>query len=361
MASDFQAFSLHGCFSGNFDETGLSGSVGKGGRNLPADVKRVQKLLNDVPSEKGGARPQLEVDGIVGPLTLGAISNFQKTLGFSDGRVDPGGPTITRLELLAGSDSDVADALKKKAPSAPQATPGGNSIQAQSIRRQTAISVMPDARRAIEKTLLELDQIRLRILPAGKPLLPASKSERILNHHFATAALPSATLRSSLIFIQATFAKMKAMLDGRKGFFGGDPFGPNIVEADPIPPPPPKDVRNAFAYSPSQTGDKKRQARLGVSPSRLYFTSLIDGKSRDFFLYALMHELAHFVDDEKAAAIRDHAYGHDDRYVTLPHALRKLNADCYGLLAFEFFAGNARLAQIYPKLRVIEIDPVVIR
>jgi hypothetical protein len=36
------------------------------------------------------------------------------------------------------------------------------------------------------------------------------------------------------------------------------------------------------------------------------------------------------------------------------------NADCYGLLAFEFFAGNQRLAQIYPKLRVIEIDPVVI-
>lgn len=361
MASDFQAFSLHGCFRGNFDETGLSGSVGKGGRNLTADVMLVQRLLNDVPPDKGGAQPQLEVDGIVGPLTLGAISKFQRTLGFSDGRVDPGGPTIARLELLAGANSDVADALKKKPPSAPQPGSAGNSIQAQTIRRQIVISVMPDARRAIEKTLLELDQIRLRIQLAGKPLLPASKSERVLNSHFATAALPGSALRSSLFFIQATFANMKAMLDGRKGFFGGNPFGANIVEADPIPPPPPKDLRNAFAYSPNQTGDKKRQARLGVSPSRLYFTSLIDGRSRDFFLYALMHELAHFVDAENAAAIRDHAYGHDDRYLTLPHPLRKLNADCYGLLAFEFFAGNVRLAQIYPKLRVIEIDPVVIR
>lgn len=360
MATDFQAFSLQGCFSGNFDETGLTGPVGKGGRNLQADVKRVQRLLNEVPPEAGGAQPQLEVDGIVGPLTQRAILRFQKTLGLSDGRVDPGGPTNARLESLAGSGSAVADALKKKPPVGPQPNATGNSIQAQAIRRQIAISVMPDARRAIVKTQLELDSIRLRIRPAGKPLLPTSKSELVLNRHFATAALPTVRLQSSLLFMQSTFAKMRAMLDGRKGFFGGDPFGGNIIEADPIPPPPPKDLRNAFAYSPNTTGDKKRQARLGISPSRLYFTSLIDGKSRDFFLYALLHELAHFIDDEKVAAIRDHAYGHEDKYQTLAHELRKRNAECYSLLAFEFFAGNARLAQLHPKLRVIEIDPVVI-
>jgi hypothetical protein len=361
MASDFQAFSLRGCFRGSFESTELSGSVGQGGRNQADDVSRVQRLLNGVAADQGGPQPELEVDGKVGPLTIRAISQFQKRhLGFSDGRVDPGGPTITELELRAEPDASLLDNLKGPPAAAPNSQ--GNSIQAQTIRRLTAISVIPDARRAIEKTLLELDQIRLRLnLPAKTPLLPTSKSEVVLNQHFAMGALAKSAKLSSLVFLQATFAKMKAMLDGRRGFFGGDPFGANILEADPIPPPRPKDMRDAFAYSPKQTADKALLKRLGISPSRLYFTSLIDGKSRDFFLYALMHELAHFVDDEKTAAIKDHGYGHEDKYLTLPHALRMRNAECYALLAFEFFAGNARLAQIYPKLRVINLDPIVIR
>ena len=361
MPADFQAFSLLGCFGGNFEDTGLSGSVGQGGRNVPADVVRVQRLLNGVPASQGGPQPLLKLDGIVGPLTVKAISQFQKkNLGFSDGRVDPGGRTFKELESRADFDASLADTLGAKPPAAPLPTAAGNPVQAQAFRRLAAINAIPDARRALQKTLLELDQIRLRLTPAGGRLLPAPRSEAVLNRHFAMAGLSKNAKESSLVFIQSTMAKMRAMLDGRKGFFGGDPFGGNIVEADPIPPPPPKELRNAFAYSPNQTADKKRLAKLGISPSRLYFTSLIDGKSLDFFLYALLHELAHFVDDEKTAKIGDHAYGHDDKYGTLPHPLRMRNADCHGLLAFEFFAGNQRLALIYPKLRVIEIDPVVI-
>jgi hypothetical protein len=358
--ADFQAFSLNGCFRGNFEDEGISASVGERGVNLPADVMHVQQLLNGISPGQGGPQPALKVDGIVGPFTLRAISRFQsRNLGFSDGRVDPGGRTITELEQRAEVDTSV-DALKPAAKPATPANSAGNSVMAQSIRRAIATSVIPDARRALEKTLLELDQIRLQLLRAGTSLLPAPKSEAVLNRHFATAALSNSAKVASLLFIQSTVANMKAVVDGRKGFFGGDPFGPNMIEADPIPPPP-KDIRNAFAYSPTQTGNKKRQAKLGVSPSRLYLTSLIDGRSRDFFLYALMHELAHFVDNEKVAAIVDHAYGHQDSYQTLAHPLRLRNAECYGLLAFEFFAGNERLAQIHPKLRVIEIEPVVIR
>lgn len=74
-------------------------SVGQGGFNIPEDVKTVQDLLNRVTPPAG-----LKVDGFIGPLTIGAIRRFQTAqLGFNDGRVDPHGPTLARLNLLAGS------------------------------------------------------------------------------------------------------------------------------------------------------------------------------------------------------------------------------------------------------------------
>lgn len=79
----------------------ISASVGQGGANRPSDVKIVQSLLNGVPAVQAGASPKLVPDGLVGPLTIGAIRKFQqKQFGFADGRVDPGMQTITRLNLL---------------------------------------------------------------------------------------------------------------------------------------------------------------------------------------------------------------------------------------------------------------------
>jgi hypothetical protein len=76
----------------------ISGSVGKGGNNIPVDVLVVQYLLNCVPSNEGGPYEELVLDGLCGQLTIGAIQCFQMTaLGFADGRVDPGGQTIASL------------------------------------------------------------------------------------------------------------------------------------------------------------------------------------------------------------------------------------------------------------------------
>lgn len=67
----------------------ISGSVGQGGKNKEDDVRTVQQLLN-----QKGAAPALEVDGLCGPKTIGAVRKFQSdNLGFADGRVDPGGQT----------------------------------------------------------------------------------------------------------------------------------------------------------------------------------------------------------------------------------------------------------------------------
>ncbi len=73
-------------------------SVGQGGANAPADVRVVQRLLNDYIGGKGRL---LDVDGVCGPKTLAAITQFQKDVtGIVDGRIDPKGRAIKKLAEL---------------------------------------------------------------------------------------------------------------------------------------------------------------------------------------------------------------------------------------------------------------------
>ena len=100
----------------------LSGSVGFGGVNKAADVLLVQRLLNAAPFAKGGPAPALVPDGMCGPKTCGAISRFQNVnLGFSDGRIDMGGMTITALLALLEALGMLAQLL---------GTPGGTPVPA---------------------------------------------------------------------------------------------------------------------------------------------------------------------------------------------------------------------------------------
>jgi hypothetical protein len=91
----------------------ISASVGLRGRNLPADVRTVQDLLNRVPHSDGGPMIKLACDGIVGRKTNGAIEKLQATKwGWKrvDTRVDPGGPTWKLLLTYAPSDQPSAPA-----------------------------------------------------------------------------------------------------------------------------------------------------------------------------------------------------------------------------------------------------------
>lgn len=85
----------------------ISGPVGDGPRakNLPGDVSTIQHLLNDINAGVGGADPKLTVDGICGSKTRAAIQKFQlHHFGWklADGRVDPSGPTLIRMNECAG-------------------------------------------------------------------------------------------------------------------------------------------------------------------------------------------------------------------------------------------------------------------
>jgi hypothetical protein len=83
----------------------ITGSVGQGGKNTPADVQLIQTLLNShlrVP-----AMP-LQVNGRVDQQLINAILHFQRhAVGLSrpDGRIDPGGRTF---QVLTGAAPQVA-------------------------------------------------------------------------------------------------------------------------------------------------------------------------------------------------------------------------------------------------------------
>jgi hypothetical protein len=86
----------------------ITASVGgAGGVNKPADVTEIQRLLNLVPVAKGGAAPPFVVFGVCDPATKTAILRFQKAQvpAFADGRIDPGGPTLAKLNALAAASS----------------------------------------------------------------------------------------------------------------------------------------------------------------------------------------------------------------------------------------------------------------
>src|SRR5262245_25172888 len=79
----------------------ISGSVGLGGVNLKEDVRVIQTMLNQVPAGAGGPSPALATDGLIGPLTIGAIRRFQQQqFGWADGRVDVDNVTIRKLNTF---------------------------------------------------------------------------------------------------------------------------------------------------------------------------------------------------------------------------------------------------------------------
>lgn len=71
--------------------------MGDGGANDGQDTRYIQSLLNDWRGRHG--RSLIGIDGLVGGETIGAITDFQRTVtGVADGRIDVGFQAITALE-----------------------------------------------------------------------------------------------------------------------------------------------------------------------------------------------------------------------------------------------------------------------
>lgn len=72
-------------------------------RNNRQDILAVQKLLNASQQKKSIPRTRLAEDGLIGPNTCRAISEFQQAMfNWKDGVVEPRGETLRKLNEIAG-------------------------------------------------------------------------------------------------------------------------------------------------------------------------------------------------------------------------------------------------------------------
>ena len=107
--------------------SGISGSVGQGGANYQQDVRTVQVLLNKNAMKMPGF-VRLTEDGLIGPKTIAAITQFQRSVvgfGNADGRVDVNGKTWNTL-LAGGGGATVGAPVPTPIPTAPPV--GGGQV-----------------------------------------------------------------------------------------------------------------------------------------------------------------------------------------------------------------------------------------
>jgi peptidoglycan L-alanyl-D-glutamate endopeptidase CwlK len=80
----------------------ITASVGRGGVNRKSDTRRIQRALNEVYPAFA-----LAADGVCGPRTVRRIERFQRRfMRRPDGRIDPGGRSLARLNTAVPSLQD---------------------------------------------------------------------------------------------------------------------------------------------------------------------------------------------------------------------------------------------------------------
>jgi hypothetical protein len=287
----------------------ISASVGLGGVNLEADVRTVQRLLNGAPPSQGGPVPKLEEDGKVGQLTVNAIAAFQKKqIGWSDGRVDPGGQTLRRLQAIA-----------EMSPDNPTLAP-------------SAVASIPDALQVITMARVHLQAARLAFSggPGGEIFAATNAAAAALvNKHFHLDKAQSPL--SALDMVDRIYSRMQVAI-------GHVPAGSWVFEDDPSDPP---DTAYAFTYMGGYfflTGQSQRSRTGRIYLDRIYLCRRLVSYDSQAIVYAMVHELAHFCGGREGMgdAIDDWAYAHRPTgYETLAPYSAIRNADCYAQYAWE--------------------------
>ncbi len=305
------------------------GSATRG--NLPDDVKTVQRLLNGVASEEGGQGGPgggLKIDGLCGPLTRGAISDFQKRQfpdKSADGIVDPHQRTIARLNDLAYPEVD-------------------------EILRERGRRAVAGAARLLPLTIAAVGMVQtfyqgLGGLTAG---FFASHAKRLNGHfHLDRSRDPLRDLDE----IRAVYGLMQTAA-------AHVPAGPNQKPAFGFVDVRPKEstgkLNFAYAFAGGYLYMQGKSGRSEGAVHRadmIYVTRLLldlpDESSQN---YVILHELAHFVGGQwhDIDHIDDRAYYHRNkkRYDQLSPYEAMTNADTYAQYAWEVNTGQ----HFYPKV-----------
>jgi hypothetical protein len=299
----------------------IQDSVGRGGRNRPDDVRTIQSALNAQDVAAGGPSVKLDVDGLSGPLTIAAIEKYQRRqLGWADGRVDPDGPTVRKLN---GSGGVAVPTQKAGAnpPPAPPPTPEQNKVFIERVG-----GLLPRARHWVESALLKLDLASdyVRRGPAdpkdpfpslhdiGKPQFA------LFNKYFHADKHPRAVRLQELHRVRLIFDSMQTVLTEsllQAPIFG---WGVGYFQPDPGNGKSFKGNYDAFTFN----GGWHRRRKDGTP--RLASDDIygVDGKLRqdtiflvvgplqtrsdDYVVEVIIHELAHFVGPGGAPQWRSH-------------------------------------------------------
>jgi peptidoglycan hydrolase-like protein with peptidoglycan-binding domain len=337
--------------TGGSGDVSISASVGRGGRNIPADVRAVQQALNRISPVNGGPALALAVDGIVGPKTLAAILAFQKReVDLDDGRIDPNGPTLRAVNSL-GASQGVQPPQKgaKPAPIPPAATDAENKAFIQSIGR-----CLPVARRLTQRAMRTLDMAIDANSDRGNPLFPnlGVKQFGIVNDFYKIQPLSRPLRVAYMRDLHRVFFDMQVVIS--QSLIGNivDGYGCGFFQPDPGDGTPASTKYDAYTFYGGWLARNKKSglprmskqdnyAGANLREDTIFFPVSHYKTAGDIYIaVVILHELAHFVGPgvHSGQRIGDHGQYGDKSLFRLNSTLAKRNADTYA-----WFAADADL------------------
>jgi len=282
----------------------ISASVGLGGVNKKDDVFKIQYGLDQVLPIDGGPSPQLKIDGICGPKTIGAIRTFQQKhleWRYCDGRIDPGKKTLETLNA------------KRKtwiAPYLPLDLAADGWLLANLLRH------IPYTRSCVQAAMTKITSARMSGLFADSAM-------SLINRHFHLQT--SKTFQVDLALMYEVYSYMLGVLDRADAYITLDTNdeGEGISTVAIA-------RTGGFHNKTDLTG--KIQLRRGA-----YFASELP----DFAAFVFIHEMRHYV--EKNVMCEGHfakGWYSDDEISKLPPTDTVRNCDTYAGFALEARNGD---------------------
>jgi hypothetical protein len=317
----------------------ISASVGLGGVNRANDVRVVQQALNEVSVADGGPNPTLDVDGLIGPLTIAAIAQYQRhKLGWSDSRVDPHGPTLRTLNAERQEPRPDISTHSKTSGHATVSSKGAKSSLLPNPYIVPLIeSLLPDIRTCIRAANFHLSIVRQYVtthkqqLPKGPFLEHVKFSLRLLNTVFSFFTFPNPLPVYERL--HTAYRNMDAALN--RSFETPELIAKKLF----VPNTKPHMENEALAYTTAGgafAGPKDKNT-LGLPQNLIFICSSLGSQNRNEQIMTAIHELAHYV-SPPADPTRDPQNGDyfkiKDRMDKLAPRLKIRNAEHYAAYAF---------------------------
>ena len=267
-------------------------------------------MLNRFPPIERGPNPKLVDDGIVGPLTDKAIGHFQakwnivsKYIKQPDHIVDPGGKTIAQLNKGPTGKTGMPSEFMKNIPRVIEVVTASRAAltMAKSHLMFGSSSGPIPAIGEFSKTAFARADRYFRIEKMGDPIRRLEAVERV--------------------FLDMLVA------------IGHVPQGVILAMDEP-----PEIAEGAFMFTFAGGYHllTSKEDFKGLALSSIYLCPKAKTLDRDAFVYAMIHELAHYV-GPKENGIDDFAYFHKNqhKYFNLAPVLTLRNADCFSQFAYD--------------------------